>query len=481
MRVMGGSAVDLLILNEHNKLFRAHHYIVRILCSMEQVRAFSAPGKALLVGGYLVLNPKYKSYVVALSARMHAVVSKCKSKNGGTRVTVTSIQFNNDRWSYDVVEQNGYSVNSIDGKRNPFIEMVIFNVISYYRPSLTEGLEIKIDVFSDSGYHSQAGSTIKRNVFKEFSYHPSSISEVPKTGLGSSAGLATVVTAALSSVFKQNLSVNNDQDLAIIHNLAQVAHCQAQGKVGSGFDVAAATFGSIIYQRFSPEIITSLPEHSAGFVYQDELKRLVDDVDWMITRDRVRLPDQLRLVMGDVNSGSETTKLVAKVNAWYNSNLPRSFEIYEDMNAHNLEFINALTELNHLSTSDPHTYQKIIDAIGKGEFSQIEQVTELAEVTHSVRHIRQAFRLITKESGADIEPPVQTELLDACMQLKGVLTAMIPGAGGYDAISLITTDKVTPATQTEGDERFKNVTWLDMSQADIGVIEENPEHYQNLQ
>ena len=55
-------------------------------------RAFSAPGKALLAGGYLVLDPKYKAYVVALSARMHAVIQSHEipgTKN--PRVTVTSL------------------------------------------------------------------------------------------------------------------------------------------------------------------------------------------------------------------------------------------------------------------------------------------------------------------------------------------------------------------------------------------------------
>ncbi len=43
-----------------------------------------------------------------------------------------------------------------------------------------------------------------------------------------------------------------------LHNLAQAAHCAAQGKVGSGFDVGAAVFGSCSYRRFSPSILEGL-------------------------------------------------------------------------------------------------------------------------------------------------------------------------------------------------------------------------------
>ncbi|QLQ79524.1 hypothetical protein HG537_0C01710 [Torulaspora globosa] len=447
---------------------------------MVESRAFSAPGKALLVGGYLVLDPKYKSYVVALSARMHGVVSKHESKDNYTRVTVTSSQFNNDSWSYIVEDDSGFFPNSVDGKKNAFIETAIFNVFTYFEPELSKKLDIAIEIFSDSGYHSQAGSIPKRNRFKEFSYHSKSITEIPKTGLGSSAGLATVVTAALVSVFKPDLDVNRNQDLKLIHNLAQVAHCQAQGKVGSGFDVAAATFGSIMYQRFDPKLITNLPEHNAGQIYGQQLRSLVDQVDWKMTIERIRLPDGLRLVMGDVNSGSETTKLVAKVIAWYNANLPRSLDVYEELNCLNEEFINTLGVLNSVAAKDPIRYAQMMDAVNGGGYKSIMAFTELAKLRNCINCIRENFRLITKESGADIEPSVQTELLDACMWLDGVLTAVVPGAGGYDAISLITTKEADIKSQTEGNSAFDAVTWLDLSQADIGLVEENPTHYLDL-
>ena len=41
-------------------------------------------------------------------------------------------------------------------------------------------------------------------------------------------------------------------DPALVHNLAQYVHSKAQGKVGSGFDVSAAVYGSHVYNRFSP-------------------------------------------------------------------------------------------------------------------------------------------------------------------------------------------------------------------------------------
>lgn len=447
---------------------------------MVEKRAFSAPGKALLVGGYLVLEPEYRSYVVALSARMHAVVStSAPERKGSPVIQLTSSQFNNDCWNFEVEQNDGYLAKEKYNKKNPFIEKVLFNVLNYFNPPISTLQDIHIDIFSDSGYHSQSSSTLKKNNFKEFAFHTKSITDVPKTGLGSSAGLVTVLTTALASVFKPDLNVCSTSELEFVHKLAQVAHCQAQGKVGSGFDVASATFGSIIYQRFEPKLITNLPDHSeTGIqVYRESLQSLVDEINWNITIDRVKLPEKLRLMMGDVNNGSETTKLVAKVKEWYEKEYPRSLHVYQGINSQNLALMKSLNDLNAISEADMHSYLQMINAITSGDKRQIESHTDLKDLRDAVKEIRRNFRLITKESQADIEPAVQTALLDACMDLKGVLTGIIPGAGGYDAIALICTDDANLKSQTDGKKEFEAITWLDLHQADIGIVEENPSHY----
>lgn len=89
--------------------------------------------------------------------------------------------------------------------------------------------------------------------------------EVAKTGLGSSAAMtAAVVAALLHYLGVVRLSSSKDlgeredsKDLDMVHKIAQTAHCIAQGKVGSGFDVSSAVYGSQRYVRFSPEVISS--------------------------------------------------------------------------------------------------------------------------------------------------------------------------------------------------------------------------------
>ena len=90
-----------------------------------------------------------------------------------------------------------------------------------------------------------------------------SISDVHKTGLGSSAALVTSLVGALlvhlQAIF--NLS-DDDTSRRIVHAASQAAHCIAQGKVGSGFDVAAAVYGSHKYTHFNPGEFSSSNERS---------------------------------------------------------------------------------------------------------------------------------------------------------------------------------------------------------------------------
>lgn len=57
---------------------------------------------------------------------------------------------------------------------------------------------------------------------------------------------------------KGDKEIGIDYQKKLVHNVAQLCHCLAQGKVGSGFDVSSAVWGSHVYKRFSPEILNNI-------------------------------------------------------------------------------------------------------------------------------------------------------------------------------------------------------------------------------
>ena len=106
--------------------------------------------------------------------------------------------------------------------------------------------------------------------------------EVAKTGLGSSAAMTTSVVAALLQYLKVidlQLSPERRVDdytaysgLDLVHIIAQCAHCVAQGKVGSGFDVSSAVYGSQHYVRFSSSVLS--PTQVFKYIFIVYFKRI---------------------------------------------------------------------------------------------------------------------------------------------------------------------------------------------------------------
>ena len=274
--------------------------------------------------------------------------------------------------------------------------------------------DFKVTILADNDYYSQTSAST-RTGFATFS---TTIQDTHKTGLGSSAALVTALVATLLGFFSP---ISYRQDIKVIHNLAQAAHCAAQGKVGSGFDVAAAVYGSCLYRRFSPSILESLGESStAGFGAR--LHRCVEDRDeahpWdvEISDTAVDIPESLLVRMCDVDCGSETPSMVRKVLTWRKENPLECQLLWAALQRAQDDLIR---ELKRLSA---HSGLRMEDQ----------------DLLHDIiKTMRSLVREMTEKSSVPIEPPAITELLNYCTSLPGVIGGVAPGAGGYDAIALL--------------------------------------------
>lgn len=377
--------------------------------------SYSAPGKALLAGGYLVLFPEYEAFSVALSNRIHAE----PEPSDGSTLIVSSPQFEEAVWEYPPTTYEN---------KNPFLAACFETVSAYYGKPVVG----KVTIWSDDGFHSQSESVSGPN--SKFRYHKKPITAVPKTGLGSSAALVAAVVAAMSEL-ASTMNGTAKLEQYQLHNLAQIAHCHAQGKVGSGFDVATAIYGSITYSRFLPS------EIPASFTPTD-IQAAVNK-QWKMVAEPCRLPPNVVVVMGDVSQGSQTPGMVKSVLEWHKNKAEEGKQVFGDINNANSKLSSALQQVP----------------------------TSPVAISDAIKQVREQVRKLTSLSNVPIEPPSQTKLLDAASQIDGVLGGVVPGAGGNDAVSLLvnTAEHSLDTTLTEL-ATIEGVQWIPMGLETKGLV-----------
>jgi len=236
-----------------------------------------------------------------------------------------------------------------------------------------------------------------------------------KTGLGSSAALVTSLTAALLTHYiPTRFDISTALDRHRLHNLAQAAHCAAQGKVGSGFDVAAAVRGGCLYRRFGPGVLAALGAGPGSPGFAEKLMAVVLDFNgvWDVEIDTklANLPHGVAIRMCDVDCGSQTVGMVKQVLAWREGNPEGAKALWDDLQARNEELARVLRE------------------------------GRLGDIGAAVGAVRELVRKMGTESGVPIEPESQTKLLDALGGVEGVYGGVVPGAGGFDAVALLVKD-----------------------------------------
>ncbi|KAL8870984.1 MAG: hypothetical protein Q9174_003093 [Haloplaca sp. 1 TL-2023] len=448
--------------------------------------AVSAPGKVLLAGGYLVLDRGYTGLVFGLDARIHVHVQKLPTSPGVvlSEIIVRSPQFKDAEWRYgyrETEEEGGIQVTQLKGhstsaqSRNKFVETALAYALTYV--TAMSGVKIgstSITIVADTDYYSHPDADSEASLAARFIDFHVPITEAHKTGLGSSAALVTSFTAAVLTHYldTEQLDLYSESGRRQLHNLAQAAHCAAQGKVGSGFDVAAAVYGSCVYRRFSPSILDDVGEVGSP-QFSGRLKSVVNDSDpankWdmQIDKSSARIPHGLRILMCDVDCGSETVGLVKKVLAWRKENPGEADLLWATLQKGNEELANELKRLAQGSTPPSQEY---------------------SDLSETVLTIRSLIREMSAKAQVPIEPKVQTDLLDACCKVSGVVGGVVPGAGGFDAIALLVKDDAVPnlqellktytaGTATEGSPVIGKVRLLGVKQDFEGLKSEEAKLY----
>lgn len=470
--------------------------------SQSQPTVVSAPGKVLVAGGYLVLDPAYSGIVVSASPRFYTVV-QAFSRPDESVIRVRSPQFKDATWSYTTkfLPTAVVEASSQNSSKNKFVYLALQKTISLacevrgtdaVSKVLARGLDISI--VGDNDFYSQRAQLESKGLprsiqslskIQPFCPQGVSLSEVHKTGMGSSAALITSLVSALLLHFGViSASAFEDQDNEerhLIHNVSQFVHCLAQGKVGSGFDVSAAVFGSHIYTRFDPAVLRDLMlEETAHATLPLSTILSPSNKAWNHRIQPFSLPPLTRLMLADVDAGSDTPSLVGGVLQWRKRDNVKAEAVWNGIDQQNQSLVRTLQRLTDLHSRDPENYSRALKYISSlqplqwtADPSLSTEETEVAETFYEVHQVTEVIRRKMKEMGdlasVPIEPPKQTALLDECVSQAGVIGGGVPGAGGYDAIWLLV---CAPEDRNPDPWPFEKVDyfWMNYEQVNVSPL-----------
>jgi phosphomevalonate kinase len=467
----------------------------------------SAPGKVMIVGGYLVTHRPHPAYVLSASPRLLVSVEPLhkETEEGPLRVEVLSPQFASHYKFAVTLKDSSLLLKAVCPMQpNPFVEISLTYCLAVGHAILGAQLFLRL---------LQRGLLVRIVAHRAFYATPAPAPSTStastnrdegttrKTGLGSSAALVSAlcgaVLAYMGLVHIPRKTENNDQrsdshteeeeeeeeekieeknkneqksdkefeakgeegstlsrpvigddgspvlGLREVHNLAQFCHFKAQGKVGSGFDVSSAVYGSHVYTRFSPAVLQSGSgtEGTEG-VDGKSLLELIRGDGWDSVVSPLPLPSGLRLMLGDVNAGAKTPVMLSKVEAWRQS-LQQQQQLegspWERLSVLNRRVIKHFGKLQALISEDETQLQKAaLLPASQWESEAGSLGKRLSKLRSTFLQVRAALKAMGQAAGVDIEPDSQTELANASMDLPGVLLAGVPGAGGMDALFVIT-------------------------------------------
>jgi phosphomevalonate kinase len=370
----------------------------------------SAPGKIFWIGAYAILHKGNLAHVLAVDKRIKA---KARKENEN-KITVYVPQFNIKVHGFFDKENKLVKFQNLSNEEENKIKFVKAAIETTFKYLTSKGKEVK-------------GLTLTTTHDPAFA----PIGDL-KTGLGSSAAVTVATIAAIMSLY--GYDINKDEDKEVIHKLSQYSHSIAQGKVGSGFDIATACYGCIKYERYSPEIINGeLPD--------------VIDKPWDYVIEKVPFPKKFLVLLAFTGKSASTTEMVKKVMAYSKQYQEEYNKLIKEMNEKNKEAINYLIELNR--HFDNKTLENFRNAFEEG---------------------RMLLKKLGELSNAEIESDNYSSLIEE-IKKRGAFLAKLPGAGGGDSLFVVCLDE--KSRKNVGHFlKEKGLILLDVKISDEGVRKE---------
>ncbi len=335
----------------------------------------SAPGKLMIAGEWAVLELGNACLVSAVNKRMQANIERLETVGKDRKVILNSDDM---------------------GIRNK--EAIFDGTKLVFQPELSDEEKKKL------GFVKEAIEVALRYVFEKTGHLESfslktagegsqiNVDGAPKkVGFGSSASSTVATIAAVLELHGLHIEKNRD----VIYKLAALAHYRAQGKLGSGFDIAASTFGGV-FSYIAPDLAKVTAELHAGTSV-----RKIAEMRWPLLHvQALEVPHDACIAVGWTKSSASTVELIGKVNEWKSRN-PGGY------NGH----------MERIS--------EIIDRL-----LQAWKLKDREQIMDRLRENRKVLQDFTREAGVSIESEDLKKLADIAEQLGAA--GKLSGAGGGD-------------------------------------------------
>lgn len=326
---------------------------------LKQKLIIKTPGKLMVAGEFAVLEKDYPLIVMAVDRYVYATIEDHSS------YTFTSENFG----LYDLTWHfNGKQVVFQEySPRLKFVVSALSTVLTYLKEKKIKTTPFSLSVRSELD-DEKTGA---------------------KYGLGSSAAVVTSVITAVLEKFLHNRPSRN-----LIFKLAAIAHVRTQGS-GSGADIAASTYGGLIYYKsFQASWLTNVLQNAKQIVPILQMK-------WKYLQiKQVSFPSDLTVCIGWTGKPASTKSLVSEISKLKQTNL----QAYE-------RFLH----------DSKHAVNVILESIKENDRMKFFEGIKLN---------RMALSMLGKIANVPIETEKLALLSDVAEQLNGA--GKLSGAGGGD-------------------------------------------------
>ena len=344
-----------------------------------QTSSFRAPGKLMIAGEWGVLMPGSP----CISAAVNKFVTARVTPADGFYVTAQT--FESEPFSF-----SGTHVDMHDDLK--FVRNALGVTLRFLKESGVEVEPFHLEIVSGLDNISANGE---------------------KVGFGSSAAVTVATVGAVREAY------GLPEDPLQTYKIAALAHFSAQGKIGSGYDVATSSFKDVI-RYVAPD-----KEWLTGAMNEMPSVSEVVSAEWPLLEARlIPFPEDLKIYVGYTGKGASTTEMVKRLYAVLDAGGASAAAAKEA-----LEDIRVATELAVRSLSES-------DAEG---------------FANALRTDREALQDLDTATGIGIETP-ELKTLAEIAERHGAVGKLSGAGGGDSGIAIATSPDQAEAIRADWED-----------------------------